>query len=43
MYWKNNVEAFRYYLVLKSGQFQPYRIMDKMAPAHMYAYTYLFF
>ena len=22
MYWKNNVEAFRYYLVLKSGQFQ---------------------
>lgn len=21
MYWKNNVEAFRYYLVLESGQF----------------------
>lgn len=21
MYWKNNVEAFRYYLVLESGKF----------------------
>lgn len=28
-YYKNNVEAFRYYLALKSGQFQPLRIMGK--------------
>ena len=33
MYWKNNVEAFRYYLVLKSGQFQLRKIIDQMAPA----------
>ena len=25
MYWKNNVEAFRYYLALKSRQFQRYK------------------
>lgn len=25
----NNVEAFRYYLALKSGQFQPNKIMRK--------------
>jgi hypothetical protein len=25
----NNVEAFRYYLVLKSGQFRSCRIIDK--------------
>lgn len=28
-YWKNNVEAFRYYLALKSGQFQPNKVMRK--------------
>ena len=30
---RNNVEAFRYYLVLKSGQFQLRKIIDQMAPA----------
>ena len=29
----NNVEAFRYYLALKSGQFQLRKIIDQMAPA----------
>lgn len=27
MYWKNNVEAFRYYLALESGQFQLTKII----------------
>ena len=27
MYWKNNVEAFRYYLVLESGKFLLFKIM----------------
>lgn len=41
MYWKNNVEAFRYYLVLESGNFitQDNR---KMAPALYLLYTYPF-
>ena len=26
---RNNVEAFRYYLALKSGQFQHFKIIDK--------------
>ena len=30
---ENNVEAFRDYLVLKSGQFQLRKIIDQMAPA----------
>ena len=30
---EDKVEAFRYYLVLKSGQFQLRKIIDQMAPA----------
>ena len=30
---ENNVEAFRYYIALKSRQFQSTKIIDKMAPA----------
>ena len=36
---RNNVEAFRYYLALKSGQFQPLGIIDKDAS---YAYVVIF-
>ena len=40
MYWKNNVEAFRYYLALKSGQFQPNKIMRKKLLRLCLLYTY---
>ena len=33
MYWKNNVEAFRYYLVLESGQFRLCKVIGQMVPA----------
>lgn len=32
MYWKNNVEAFRYYLVLESGKFLLFN-NENVAPA----------
>ena len=39
---RNNVEAFRYYLALKSGQFQLTKIVAKWLPALICCYISAF-
>ena len=41
MYWKNNVEAFRYYLVLESGQFHNTKIIGKNAHVNVIYLSYI--